>query len=186
MRKLQLVSLAFTLLALASTGLLSADRLDQAVAAIEPDKAETFYGIADGKLTPLEHQPVTIRSQVGGFIALKSKGTLEIQGSKSPVRFRAGQVLEFVIKPSVGVDPMTAYHLRRLDSKKKIREVVIVSGHASPFSGSTTTNASQGVLPMESSQYGASSFKMAALNLPPGEYGIGRIGGQEAFCFGVD
>src|SRR5947209_7057239 len=57
-------------------------------------------------------------TRIWSFIAMKTKGTLEFPGSKSPVRFSAGVPLDFIIRPTA--DPMSAYCLRQLASKKKI------------------------------------------------------------------
>jgi hypothetical protein len=84
------------------------------------------------------------------------------------------------------VDPNTIYSLRRLTSKKKTRELVMTTGRVSPFGVSTTINTDEGLLPVDFTKYGNVSLRMAAGNLPPGEYAIGKPYGPAVFCFGAD
>src|ERR1700681_675596 len=54
-----------------------------------------------------------------GIMSMKSVS--EFPGGKSPVRFRSGEPLEFVVRSvlaSSAVDPNTLYSLRHLDGKK--------------------------------------------------------------------
>src|ERR1035437_401216 len=60
----------------------------------EPEFNEVFYRLDAGTLMPLEHQNTGTTHVSMGF---SMKGTIEIPGGKSPVRFRAGERLEFEI-----------------------------------------------------------------------------------------
>jgi hypothetical protein len=158
-------------------------------ATMEPEASEVFYGLNAGQLLPLEREVAVVRGRAGGFIAIKVKGTLEFRGGRSPVRFRSGVPLKFVIRPTAStpaVDPFTAYCLRSLDSKKKVREIVITSGYATPLGASSTVNASKGVMPLTVSRYGEHSYIYTATDLPPGEYALSNTRGGLAFCFGVN
>ena len=108
----------------------------------EPDTAEVFYKLGDGKLIPLERQTATIHGKASRFIVMNMKSVSEFPGGKSPVRFRSGEPLDFVVRSAIAssaVDPNSLYTLRRLDEKRKKRELVIMAGHASPVGVSTQT-----------------------------------------------
>jgi hypothetical protein len=120
---------------------------------------------------------------------MSMKASSEFPGAKSPVRFLSGQPLDFVARsPLAGstVDPNALYVLRKLNSKKKNRELVIMAGHASPVGASTKTDLAEGALPVTFARYGASSIRMTIGPLPSGEYAISRPYAQMVFCFGVD
>jgi hypothetical protein len=155
----------------------------------EPEFADVFFRLDAGKLVPLERQTAAIQGKASGFIIMSTKAVSEFQGAKSPVRFSSEQSLDFVVRSPLAsstVDPSTLYVLRKLNSKKKSRELVIMAGHVTPVGGSTKTNLAQGVLPVTFARYGASSIKMSTGPLPPGEYAASRLYAQTVFCFGVD
>jgi hypothetical protein len=155
----------------------------------EPEMADVFYRLDGDKLVPLERQAAAIRANVHGYIVMSMKTASEFPGAKSPVRFKSSEHLDFVVRsaiPASVIDPNTIYSLRKLTHKKKTRELVIMSGHATPFGASATTTPAEGVLPVEFSRYGTSSLKMTAGPLAPGEYAVGHPYGPAVFCFGVD
>jgi hypothetical protein len=86
----------------------------------------------------------------------------------------------------LAVDPSTFYFLRKLNSKKKTRELVVMVGHASPGSATMNNDPAQGALPVAFARYGASSLKITIGPLPPGEYAFSGPYAQTFFCFGVD
>jgi hypothetical protein len=125
----------------------------------------------------------------GGFMVASSKAAYEIPGEKSPVRFHSAPELVFVVRSSLAqtdTDPATFYVLRKLDPKKKNREIAFSTGHFTPLGGHVTTNLNAGQLPLAFARYGASSYRVTASNLAPGEYALSRIYGQDVFCFGID
>ena len=156
----------------------------------EPQFADTFSALsASGDLIPLEHETATIRAGGGGFIVASSKAAYEIPGERSPVRFHSAPELMFVVRSSLAqtdTNPATLYVLRKLDPKKKNREIAFSTGHFTPLGGHATTNLNAGQLPIAFERYGASSYRITASNLAPGEYALSRIYGQDVFCFGVD
>jgi hypothetical protein len=155
----------------------------------EPEFADVFFRLDAGKLLPLERQTAAIQGKASGFIVMSMKTSSEFPGVKSPVRFAADQPLIFVVRSPLAsstVDPNTLYVLRKLNIKKKSRELIIMAGHASPVGASTKTDLAEGVLPVTFSRYGTSSIKMATGPLPPGEYALSRLYAQTVFCFGVD
>ena len=180
MRRFSVLALSIVLSALAQ-------------APLEPEINDIFYAIPkdqSGKLISLERQQITIHSKASGFIVMGMKTTSEIAGGESPVRFKAGEPLEFVVRSAFAasaVDPNTFYGLRLLHAKKKKREIVFMTGHASPLGASTKEDLSEAVLGLEFSKYGASSYKVTTPALKPGEYALGRATmPQVVYCFGVD
>jgi hypothetical protein len=154
----------------------------------EPEIADIFYRLDGYKLVPLERQQAEIHGDAHGFIVMSMKTAAEFPGAKSPVRFSSGH-LDFVVRsviPVTAIDPNTIYSLRKLNSKKKSRELVIMSGHTSPVGMSTTRTPAEGMLQVEFSSYGSSSLKMTTGELEPGEYAVGKPYGPAVFCFGVD
>jgi hypothetical protein len=155
----------------------------------EPQYENTFMGLRDGKLLPLEHQTGSIRAGGGGFMVAKAKASYEYVGDKSPVRFVSGQPLDFVVRTVFAVttvDPNTFFTLRKLDSKKKNRELVFMTGTFTPYGGSSKTDLSQGSVAISFSKFGANSLKLSVASLPSGEYAISSLSPQNAYCFGVD
>jgi hypothetical protein len=156
----------------------------------EPEFADTFAVLsASGDLVPLERETAKIRAGGGGFMVASSKAAYEIPGEKSPARFHSASELAFVVRSSLAqttTDPATFYVLRKLDPKKKNREIAFSTGHFTPFGGHATTNLNAGQILLTFARYGASSYRITASNLAPGEYALSRIYGQDVFCFGVD
>jgi hypothetical protein len=188
-RTLLLVSLGLTVAFVNSRLTTVKAQAGQPGSLVEPDTAEVFYGLRDGKLIPLEREIAATVAKAGGFFVTNMRSALVFPGAKSPVRLRAGEPLEFVVRSELAwsdFDPNARYFLRRLDEKKKQRELVVMTGHFSPFGSSTETTIAQGALPVEFSKYGNSSFKMRTGPIPPGEYAVSRLRAQTAFCFGVD
>jgi hypothetical protein len=155
----------------------------------EPEFNDVFAGLEAGKLITLERQTPIIQVKSSGFISVNMKTSSEIPGTKSPVRFSSGQPLDFVVRSmfasTPGIDPSTFYTLHRLDIKKKTRGLTMTTVHASVL-GATANTDPQAALPVTFSKYGASSIKVAAGLLPPGEYALKSIYSQSVFCFGVD
>jgi len=155
----------------------------------EPEMADIFYRLDRGTLVPLERQAPATRSNAHGFFVMNLTTVSEYPGAKSPVRFKSGERFDFVVRtvvPVFAVDPNTIYVLRKLDPKKKTRDVPIMTAHFSPLGTSTTTTPAEGILPVEFSRYGSSSLKMTSGELVPGEYAVGPVHGPAVFCFGVD
>jgi hypothetical protein len=155
----------------------------------EPEFADVFFRLDAGKLIPLERQTAVIQAKASGFIVMSMKSASEFPGAKSPVRCTSGQPIDFVVRTpfaSAAIDPSTIYVLRKLGMKKKSRELVIMSGHASPLGASTNSPLAEGVLTVAFAKYGTTSIKLTTAGLLPGEYAVSRQYGQTVFCFGVD
>lgn len=155
----------------------------------EPEFADVFFQLDAGKLVSLERQTVSIQGKASGFIVMSVKASWEIPGTNSPVRFHSDQPLVFVVRSPFAqsaVDPSTFYFLRKLNVKKKTREMVVMVGHASPGGATMNNDPAQDALPLSFARYGDSSLKMMTGPLPPGEYALSRPYAQIVFCFGID
>jgi hypothetical protein len=155
----------------------------------EPEFEGVFFRLAAGKLLPLERQMLAVKVKVSGTFIINTKATLDIPGGTSPVRFRAGEPLEFVVRSPLATsatDPTATYHLRRLEAAKGTREVPAIVGHASLVGATSNTTPTAGLLPLEFAHYGVSSYEASTSGLSPGEYAIGQAGAKTVFCFGVD
>jgi hypothetical protein len=158
-------------------------------APVEPEFADIFYRLTDGNLVALERQDAAFKGSAHGFMVMSVKSVALLPGGKSPIRFKSGEPIELVVRSmasAASVDPNTLYVLRKLNSKKKTRELVTSTGHFSPIGGSVTAAPAEGVLSVDFSRYGATSLKMSTGPLLPGEYAVGHPYGPSVFCFGVD
>src|SRR5258706_16023157 len=135
---------------------------------------------SSGALQPLERQRAKHQSKanVFGFI----KGTTIIPGAPSPIRFPAGQPLEFVVKlETAGYDPLLIVRLLPLAVAKNGREFVIMKTSAMGFS----PRVNDTLIALNIANYGERSYRIVPVDpLPPGEYAIES--GNFTFCFGID
>jgi hypothetical protein len=129
----------------------------------EPEFDDVFYQLNAGKLISLERETAAIRGKASGFVVMSTKAVSEFPGAKSPVRFPPDQPIDFLVRSPLAtstVDPNTLYVLRKLNPKKKSRELVIMAGKVTPIGGSAKTDLAQSVLPVTFARYGASSIKI--------------------------
>jgi FtsP/CotA-like multicopper oxidase with cupredoxin domain len=149
-----------------------------------------FIGIftvldASGVLQPLERQATQsqVKTKMMGYRG--GTATRIITGTRSPVRFPAGQKLEFVVKlDTKGQDPSLFVHLAPLVVEKHQREFVIAKAGA--FGRNARSTANDTLVATNVAKYGEQSYRIVPIDLlAPGEYAIGSTGGL-AFCFGVD
>src|ERR1035438_9530168 len=111
---------------------------------VEPEFSGVFFQLDAGKLV-LERQAMG-NLHAGAF---GGKYTAEFPGGKSPVRFRSGESLKFVVRQVADVDPAGTYHLRPLIADKKKRQFIIMSVHlTSPFSATAKVGAREGEVQM--------------------------------------
>ena len=162
-------------------------RTEGAASAEDPEFVGVVFRLDAGKLIPLERQAaVNMRTKTSGFMSVHARSAWEFAGARSSVRFVKGP-LEFVVRTQAEIDPDAMYHLRKLDSTKKTREMVIATAHATPFGVSSSATLNDGALPVTFKRYGNSSVKISVAELPPGEYAIQAAPYPQAvFCFGVD
>jgi hypothetical protein len=152
----------------------------------EPEYLGTFFLLdsSTGTLVPLERQTPQIKTKASGLDGWKR--TIEIKGERSPVRFKEGQTLEFVVlAPSQQTDPQGSYQFFSLESKGGKRQLLITKTNSLGTSVKTVMN--EKAVPFNATKYGTSSFKISpAQNLAPGEYTLGTPNTNDGFCFGID
>lgn len=141
----------------------------------EPEYPGIFFLLdsSTGNLIPLERQTPDYKINGRG---MGSKTVTEIKGARSPIRFKEGQTLEFVVLvSSQQIDPHGSLLFFSLESQKDKRQLI-----------TNVTGSSDKSVPFNATKYGTSSFRItSAQNLSPGEYFLGG-GAQDRFCFGID
>jgi hypothetical protein len=139
-----------------------------------------------GTLTPLEKQQPNTQTKVIGLGYGGAKTSIIFNGPASPVRFKAGQDIQFVVRLNApGIDPETLVNLNVLKVTKGRREVVIAKAGSMGMNARSTSGES--LRSLNFSKYGENSLKLSpATPLEPGEYVITTKFGQSAFLFGID
>jgi hypothetical protein len=155
----------------------------------EPQYVNSFSALdSTGKLIELEHQNVTkFHSKVKplpGYASVKMSA--EFKPAHSSVRLPA--VSKFVVLGRSSLDPASLYELRVLKFTKDHREILMSQAHGTVFGASSTSNLSDGAIPIRFEEYGTSSYRISTQQpLPPGEYALAIRGAfTDLYCFGVD
>lgn len=163
----------------------------------EPEFLGTFFLIdsTTGNLIPLERQTPAQNAKIKGFGLGGVEMSMIISGDKSPVRFKEGQKLNFVVlSSSQQIDPQGLVHLFSLDSAKAERHFQVAKVGFSGGGDKSQASAIQ----FNASKYGISSFMITpAEDLVQGEYllsgafssaSFGGLSGpsNDGFCFGID
>ena len=145
-----------------------------------------FYLDGQGSLVQLERQQVNTQTKVKAFGFAGAKSSARFNGAKSPVRFKADDKIQFVIRlDSQGEDPTTLINLDVLTPTKTTREIVLATAGAMGLHGES--NKGTTTLSINCAKYGEHSFRFVpATKLPPGEYVVTSKGSQEGFLFGID
>lgn len=139
-----------------------------------------------GTLSPLERQQANIQTKVKAFGYGGAQSSSVFKGSKSPVRFKAGQDIRFVVRLNApGIEPDSLVKLNVLKVAKDQREIVMAKAGAMGFGAKSTNGEAQ--RPLNFSKYGEQSLQVSPAGpLDPGEYVITTMGGQSGFLFGID
>ena len=154
----------------------------------EPEYLGIFFLLdaSTGNLIPLERQTpqYNLKAKAMGLGGVKS--LLEIKGEKSPIRFKEGQQLEFVVLiPSQQTDPQGILQFFSLESLKGKRQLILAKEGLT--SAGPKSVVSSKAVPFNAAKYGTSSFKItSAQNLSPGEYVLSTTSTNDGFCFGID
>jgi hypothetical protein len=152
---------------------------------IEPDAPNTVYYInsTDRPLIPLELAKAQMTAGTNSLTGAV-EGHLLVQGNKSLVRFRSGERVEFVVRPS---EPSQHIGIvfERFETQNGSRILKFVRDPKPSHSADHP-----GLLAFDSTAVGKSSTKLSiAYNLPEGEYGITITPHgipPRVYCFGVD
>jgi hypothetical protein len=154
----------------------------------EPEYLGNFFWLdsASGNLNPLERQTPMHKIKVKAMGYGGGEGYFEVPGETSPVRFKEGQNLEFVVLVATQQsDPQEIIRLFSWRGERGVRRLTIDKAGSMGLSSKYLMNQSQ--VPLNATKYGKSSFKVASTEvLPPGEYTLSAPGTEDRFCFGVD
>ncbi len=174
------------LILLLNTAVLVAQQ--QAVSVQEPEYANQFALMGpDGKLIPLEQEPLRFETQSKRNFVIAPKVTSEevVPQQKSPVRAAANA--HFVVRLHIGdMDPTTVIKLEKFIVRRKDRELLKTQASAGilPFSNVKSQNKETNI-PVTVKKYGTNSFEVTPSQpLPPGEYAF--VTSTALSCFGVD
>lgn len=152
----------------------------------EPEYDDVFFVLdsASGNLIDLERQVLKVKIHPHGFGG--SESDLQMKGGKSPVRFKQGQALEFVVHVSPPeMDPMGFVSLYSLESNKNDRRLEVRKAGYMDFKGQIVLDKS--FVAINATRYGSSSFKIKTVHdLSPGEYLLLTKNAKEGFAFGID
>lgn len=154
----------------------------------EPDYIGNFCwrNPTTGDLTPLERQTGTTAVTVRAMGFGGGESFVRVSGDRSPVRFKEGELTEFVVLvSSQNSDPQQAAQLFALDVLDGERRLPIARAASMGFGGRSVTTENQ--MAISAVRYGKSSFLLRPTEpLGPGEYSFaGPITGV-GFFFGVD
>jgi hypothetical protein len=173
----------------ASTSSEPTESLEKGPILPEPEFHGTVYWLDrdNNKLNALEREKteavVKVRPLAGG------KGMLEVEGTRSPIRFAATGKPEFVFQAEQNVDPQGLAQILTFTIKKGHRELITVQTHGfMGLGGKRIGQEAKDSVSFQASKYNESSITITpTMPLPPGEYGIRlAFSAMEIFCFGVD
>ena len=146
-----------------------------------------FYQDASGAFIPLERNSGVQRTGSSALtgVVLPTVGVRglgnnirywEIDGAKSPVRFRLDDKLTFVVRMPGSMDP-GGFNLFPLDATKKDRRT-----KPNPKNRNTPLTIGLSITPAGESSYGLSPLT----GLAAGEYCFSAKTSNDCFCFGID
>jgi len=152
----------------------------------EPEYNNVFFLLdaASDNLIELERQTLKVKAHSHGFGGAESD--LNLEGQKSPVRFKTGQKLEFIVRvSSPQTDPRGYLLLYSLQSKKNNRRLVVTKAGYAGMNFRTVLEESS--IAFNATKYGESSYKIRATqDLLPGEYLLLTRDARDGFAFGID
>jgi len=147
-----------------------------------------------GAFVPLERQTpkFAMKTKAMGWGGMKQSNTYS--GSKSPVRFKEGQDIRFVVRypnvymPGIEPRPDILFTLNVLKTSSDAREIVTMKlGAGLAFASAKSTVLDETQRKMNFSKYGEVSILMSPEKpLEPGEYVMKCGGSFEDFLFGID
>jgi hypothetical protein len=152
----------------------------------EPEYNDVFVLLdsASGNLIDLERQTLKVKVHPHGFGGAESD--LVLKGDKSPIHFKKGQDLEFIVRvSSQATDPQGFLLLYSLESKKDQRRLEVAKAGYAGIGGKTVLDKS--AIAFNATKYGTSSFKIKPIQeLPPGEYLFLTRDAKDGFAFGIE
>jgi hypothetical protein len=158
----------------------------------EPGSPSVLYFLdSSAQLVPLESQVVRVKHKFHALGFTGVTAVYQVAGEKSPMRLKAGQKVEFVIRLEGKVDPLESVQLYRFEGIEGSRVVPIED--IDVLSRVTKISLASATVDFNAVKYGASSFKLIPIQrLAPGEYCLAvRLATKQenhssGFCFGID
>jgi hypothetical protein len=149
-----------------------------------PEYVGNFEARVGDVARPLERQRLEFKTKASYLGS--AKAGMEVAGARSPVRFAAGQPLEFIVRvASQDSDPQSTITLYTMIRKKNARYLQYASGKFGFGSGGVTSTQNRQAVPFDARRYGTQFFRLAPVApLPPGEYMLTM--GVDGFLFGID
>jgi hypothetical protein len=141
---------------------------------------------SSGKLIDLERQTPEDKIKIKAMGFGGGEGFIQMKGETSPIRFKALQKIEFVVRvSSQQIDPISIIQFFRMESKKGVRRLSISKVGVMAVGSKSTAN--QNAISFNAAKYGESSFRIVPASLLlPGEYCLSGPGNKDGFCFGID
>jgi hypothetical protein len=148
-----------------------------------PEYVGVVEARVQGVTRQLERQRIAVTAKMKAFGLGGVRAGYEFPQGKSPLRFRAGEPVEFVIRvTSQDIDPRSFVQFSRVTSKKYRR---LLTTMTFGYGGSTSTGNFYDV-PFEARRHGTTLFRITPTTpLTPGEYML-TSNSTDAFLFGVD
>ncbi len=160
-----------------------------AFAAGEPEYAGNFAekNPATGAYAPLERVTPRQETRVRGFGFGGGYSQLVIPGEQSPVRFKAGQPIEFVVRvSSQDRDPLATVQFFQVQPDKGNR-TMRMADVGGPFNSHADDVSQKYAVQFTATKMGTSFFKIVPVQpLQPGEYTLSTPEIRDGFCFGID
>jgi hypothetical protein len=149
----------------------------------EPEYINNVFRLdANGMLKALERQTSRAEGKYT-FPVFGMRNTLVISGEHSPVRFKADENLEFVVRVAQrDVDPHDSIQFFAFKPSKGKRELLLQT-----INLTVKRRDQENAVAFVATKYGQFSFRIRPESrLPPGEYAISTTSTNDAYCFGVD
>lgn len=158
----------------------------------EPESPSVLYYLdSSARLVPLEPQIVRVKRKFHALGFTGVTAVYQVGGERSPVRLKAEQKLEFVIRIDGKVDPLEFVQFYRFEGIEGSRVLPIEDFDA--LGRLTRISLASAIVDFDAAKYGASSFRLTPIQkLVPGEYCLTvRLATKpenksSGFCFGID
>jgi hypothetical protein len=146
------------------------------------------YDRTSGALVDLEHQQAAAASKPKALGLSGYKVFFYLRGGRSPVRFKTGDPIEFVVSLPLRTDPQTIQFVVLRPGKDRRELVESESNRPSPLGVGQSHNVlDRSEVPFEIKQFSESSYRLIPFKpLPAGEYCFSFSTNNVAYAFGVD
>ena len=143
-------------------------------------------GEAAGAFVALERVTPVQQTRVRAFGFGGAEAHYSFAGETSPVRFKAGDHIEFVVKTQTqDIDPATFVQFYLL--KQFHGDRILPLANVVPFAVRASDISHDQAVGFDATKYGTNFFKIVPREpLPPGEYALSSTAGRDGFLFGVD